>query len=162
LHGAEQTIVLRRADRACSTPRVRAAPDYPIATYAWSIGDGQGATTPTRAVIHVCAQPGIYTATLTVTDQAGCATAIVYTGQTASCNGSSKAITTQTITIAAPAPLVPPASPALSALTVSPRQVSLAGRKVDGKCAKPTTKIAAKPRCKRATQLTIGCFTILA
>ena len=58
---------MRRADRACSTRRVRAAPDYPIATYAWSIGDGQGATTPTRAVTHVYAQPGTYTATLTVT-----------------------------------------------------------------------------------------------
>lgn len=43
--------------------------DGTIASYAWDFGDGELATGPTPA--HVYAQPGTYTATLTVTDDHG-------------------------------------------------------------------------------------------
>src|SRR6185295_16032634 len=43
--------------------------DGTIVGYAWSFGDGATATGPTPA--HAYAQPGTYTATLTVTDDHG-------------------------------------------------------------------------------------------
>jgi YVTN family beta-propeller protein len=142
------------------------SPAYPIATYAWRFGDGATATSSTPTATHVYAKPGIYTVTLTAIDQAGCATALVYNGQTALCNESSKAISAQTITVPAaksvpisslpPAPLGAPARPALSELSVSPLRASLAGRKVNGKCVKPTNTNAGKPRCKRSIQLKIS------
>jgi hypothetical protein len=82
------------------------SPDYAIASYLWEFGDGQTLTSALPAVQHVYAKPGSYTVTLTVTDQAGCALSIVYTGQTASCNGSAKARATQTITV--PPVILPP------------------------------------------------------
>jgi len=42
---------------------------------------------------------GSYTVTLTVTDQAGCSSAFVFTGQTASCKGSAGASVTHTLTV---------------------------------------------------------------
>ena len=67
-------------------------PDGSVALYAWSFGDGgirDGAcrrwsamSTPRR---------GPTAARLTVTDDAGCSTALVFTGQTASCNGGPQA-----------------------------------------------------------------------
>ena len=66
-----------------------------------------------------------------MTDDAGCSTATVFTGQTAYCNGSAAARTTHTITVppvAVPLVAVPPV--AVSNLRVSPKKVSIAGRKV--------------------------------
>ena len=83
------------------------SPDYAIASYVWNFGDGQTQTSALPAVQHVYAKPGSYAVTLTVTDQAGCALSVVYTGQTASCNGSAKARATQTITV--PPLVLPPA-----------------------------------------------------
>ena len=77
------------------------SPDYGIASYLWDFGDGQTQIGPLAAVQHTYAKPGSYPITLTVTDQAGCALSIVYTGQTASCNGSGKARVTHTITVPA-------------------------------------------------------------
>jgi PKD repeat protein len=81
------------------------SPDYAIASYVWEFGDGQTLTSALPAVQHVYAKPGSYSVTLTVTDQAGCALSVVYTGQTASCNGSAKARATRTITV--PSPVLP-------------------------------------------------------
>ena len=75
------------------------SPDYPIASYFWAFGDGQTQTSALPAVQHTYAKPGSYTVTLAVTDQAGCSQAFVYTGQTASCNGSAKALASHTITV---------------------------------------------------------------
>ncbi len=61
------------------------------AGYAWDFGDGQTATTTTATTQHVYAQPGTYTATVTVTDSEGCSTTVIFTGQTADCNGSAAA-----------------------------------------------------------------------
>jgi DNA-binding beta-propeller fold protein YncE len=95
------------------------SPDYAIASYLREFGDGQTLTSALPAVQHVYAKPGSYTVTLTVTDQAGCALSIVYTGQTASCNGSAKARATQTITVP-PAPVIMPPVAAVGKENISP------------------------------------------
>ncbi len=76
-------------------------PDGSIATYAWEFGDGKHAKGSGASVTHTYARPGTYTATLTVTDNEGCSTALIYTGQTASCNGSPLARASEAIVVAA-------------------------------------------------------------
>ena len=72
--------------------------DGTVARFDWDFGDGTTAPdagpTPTHAY-----GPGTYEARLTVTDNTGCSTALVFTGQTAYCNGSGVATTTRTITV---------------------------------------------------------------
>ena len=82
--------------------------DATIATYAWSFGDGSSETTMSPLVTHVYSTAGSYTATLTVTDDSGCSTAFVFTGQTASCNGGPQARVTNKVII--PPPPSPPAA----------------------------------------------------
>ena len=71
-----------------------------VARYDWDFGDGQtlpnGGPTPT----HTYAAPGTYNVTLTVTDDEGCSNTILFTGQTADCNGSGAARSQQTIQVA--------------------------------------------------------------
>jgi 6-phosphogluconolactonase len=62
-----------------------------VASYNWDFGDGTTQTTSSPTTTHTYATTGNHTATLTVTDNAGCSTAKVFTGQTMSCNGSSAA-----------------------------------------------------------------------
>ncbi len=59
--------------------------DGELATYSWAFGDGKSATGAT--VTHTYAIGQDYDATLTTTDDEGCSTVVVFTGQTASCNG---------------------------------------------------------------------------
>jgi YVTN family beta-propeller protein len=77
-------------------------PDGSLARYDWAFGDGQAAPndgpTPSRAY----PRPGTYQATLTVTDNDGCSTTLIFTGQTAYCNGSPSASQTQTLKVAYP------------------------------------------------------------
>ncbi len=61
------------------------------ASYAWTFGDGHSATTTTPSVSHRYAHARHYTATVRVIDDQGCSTKLVYTGQTASCNGGATA-----------------------------------------------------------------------
>lgn len=63
-------------------------PDGTVAEYSWDFGDGGSATTNVPTVNHTYAHVGNYAATLTVTDNEGCSTALIFTGQTALCNGS--------------------------------------------------------------------------
>ena len=74
-------------------------PDYPLASYKWNFGDGESETTSSPTTTHTYAATGPYVATLTVTDGAGCSTAQLFTGQTVSCNGSSKAEVAHTVTV---------------------------------------------------------------
>jgi hypothetical protein len=83
-------------------------PDGTVALHTWSFGDGATQTTMPPLVTHVYANGGTFTAKLTVTDDAGCTTALVFTGQTASCNGGPQAQATQQLTIAAAPPPPPP------------------------------------------------------
>jgi PKD domain len=78
-----------------------------VARYTWRFGDGTSQTTVSPKVTHVYAKPATYTATLTVTDDAGCSTTLVFTGQTASCNGGPRAQTTRQLTIAQLSPPTP-------------------------------------------------------
>jgi YVTN family beta-propeller protein len=74
-------------------------PDGKIVNYAWDFGDGARieGSQPTR--VHRYRKPGEYQVTLTVTDEEGCSTALVYTGQTAACNGSPLAVASTTIEV---------------------------------------------------------------
>ncbi len=74
--------------------------DGQISTYAWDFGDGGHVAGSSATRVHRYRKPGTYTATLVVTDNEGCSTAQVYTGQTASCNGSTAAAASETITVA--------------------------------------------------------------
>ncbi len=75
-----------------------ADPDGEIATYAWDFGDGeQVADGPAQT--HAYTAPGTYTATLKLTDDEGCSTEFVFTGQTASCNGSDVAEASQKVKV---------------------------------------------------------------
>jgi len=73
-----------------------------VARYDWEFGDGTSATDAGPTPRHTYAAVGIYTVTLTVTDNAGCSTSLVFTGQTVSCNGGPGAQETMRVRIAAP------------------------------------------------------------
>jgi YVTN family beta-propeller protein len=68
-------------------------PDGHVALYSWEFGDGEEEITSTPVTEHVYAKPGLYTATLTVTDQESCSTDRLFTGQTITCNGNPAART---------------------------------------------------------------------
>jgi hypothetical protein len=128
--------------------------DYPVASYAWDFGDGHTQTGTDAVVTHTYASPGAYTATLGEVDQAGCSTALVFTGQTASCNGSAKAHAMQTITVMSPilAPVVPPTLvppiAVVSKLKVSPSAVASVrnGKRRAGADVSYTLNVAASVR----------------
>jgi YVTN family beta-propeller protein len=77
-------------------------PDGTIASYGWAFGDGQTMANGGPGPSHVYSAPGSYQATLTLTDNEGCSTEFIFTGQTASCNGSKLASQTQSVTVAYP------------------------------------------------------------
>jgi DNA-binding beta-propeller fold protein YncE len=66
-------------------------PDGTVSRYDWDFGDGSGAADGGANPSHTYRVSGTYRVTLTVTDNEGCSTSVVYTGQTASCNGGSAA-----------------------------------------------------------------------
>jgi PKD repeat protein len=70
-----------------------------VNSYVWEFGDGSVATTTVPNASHVYADPGTYTVKLTTTNLGGCATRLVYTGQSATCTGSPVATTTRTVTV---------------------------------------------------------------
>src|SRR5918996_1559744 len=100
--------------------------DGTVASYVWDFGDGHSDTTGAPAASHTYAAPGTYTVTLTVTDNEGCSTQFVFTGQTASCNGTGVARVQHDVTVPAaakpepPADPVPPAAPSPPAAPPSP------------------------------------------
>ena len=74
-------------------------PDGKIVNYAWDFGDGGHLEGPQTTRVHRYKRPGTYLVTLAVTDAEGCSNALVYTGQTASCNGSAAAVATSAIAV---------------------------------------------------------------
>lgn len=94
--------------------------DGTVSRYDWDFGDGgslaDGGPTPT----HSYPTQGAYTATLTVTDNEGCSTQLVFTGQTAHCNGGSSARVQHDMTVAETPP---------SVADTTPPHVTLRGRK---------------------------------
>jgi YVTN family beta-propeller protein len=101
---------------AFSGPRVRVRPGVPasfnasaskdpdgaVATFGWAFGDRKSASRNAPTIKHAYKTPGRFRATLTLTDDEGCSTAFVFTGQTASCNGSAVATTTKVVKVAFP------------------------------------------------------------
>jgi DNA-binding beta-propeller fold protein YncE len=86
--------------------------DGGVVRYDWSFGDGSGLSTGSPHVSHTYAAPGSYAVSLTVTDETGCSTSLVFTGQTAYCHGTSAATSTRTVTVPpAPSATTLPASP---------------------------------------------------
>ena len=143
-------------------------PDGRVSSYHWDFGDGASQTTTSATTTHTYATANAYTVTLPVTDDAACSTALVFTGQTPYCNASAAARSTRSITVPPPTVTVPPPTmtappptvtvPAatISNLRVSPRRLSLARRKVNGKCVKPTSKNSSNRRCVRAIKLKVS------
>jgi 6-phosphogluconolactonase (cycloisomerase 2 family) len=73
-------------------------PDGTIHNYVWDFGDGSGTKRgPTPQ--HVYHRPGNYQVRLTVIDNEGCSTRLLFTGQTPACLGTSAATTTRTVVI---------------------------------------------------------------
>jgi 6-phosphogluconolactonase (cycloisomerase 2 family) len=63
--------------------------DGKVSTFRWDFGDGTPPTDLAKAgADHTYGLAGKYTATLTVIDNEGCSTKLVFTGQSALCNGS--------------------------------------------------------------------------
>jgi DNA-binding beta-propeller fold protein YncE len=89
-------------------------PDGTVARYDWDFGDGTTAVNAGPMPAHTYGAPGSYTARLTVTDDAGCSTGFVFTGQTASCVGTAAATTTRAVTVP------PTGSPLPSPLSLQP------------------------------------------
>jgi YVTN family beta-propeller protein len=78
-------------------------PDGTVASYAWNfVTEGKTATVAQPETSYVYPRPGKYRVTLTLTDNEGCSTARIFTGQTASCNGSAVASKTEVIRVAYP------------------------------------------------------------
>lgn len=77
--------------------------DGNVARYDWDFGDGNTAVDGGANPEHAYAEPGTYQVTLTTTDDEGCSTEFVFTGQTAHCNGSDVAEVTRSVTVAEPA-----------------------------------------------------------
>jgi DNA-binding beta-propeller fold protein YncE len=75
-------------------------PSSPIVEYSFDFGDGSAVVnTASPTTTHTYSVGGIYTASVTLTDQAGTSTTEVFTGQTVSRNGSGQAETSQTVTV---------------------------------------------------------------
>jgi YVTN family beta-propeller protein len=74
-------------------------PDGKIVEYAWDFGDRHHTHGTKTTVFHRYRKPGTYLVTLKVTDENGCSTERVFTGQTVSCNGSPIATATQAIVV---------------------------------------------------------------
>ena len=74
-------------------------PDGSIASYDWEFGDGSMEEGSNSAPNHTYSSSGTYDATLTLTDNEGCSTEFIFTGQTAYCNGSALARQTQPVRV---------------------------------------------------------------
>jgi DNA-binding beta-propeller fold protein YncE len=124
--------------------------DGSVVRYAWDFGDGSAVATTTSAVAqHAYAGRGVYTVRLTVTDDAGCSAAFVFTGQTAYCNGNAAGTTTRTITV--PEPTAVPGggvaadtvAPVVSGYTLTRKSFVVSRR--------PTSRAGSAARTKKGT-----------
>jgi DNA-binding beta-propeller fold protein YncE len=93
-----------RFDAAAS----RAAAGQTLARFDWDFGDGSGAQNAGPDPSHTYAAGGAYTVKLTLTDDAGCSSAQIYTGQTAVCTGGASAIESHSVAVPSPLTKGPP------------------------------------------------------
>lgn len=73
--------------------------DGQVVRYDWNFGDGTATPDAGPKPAHTYSAPGAYSVTVTVTDSEGCSTGLVFTGLTASCNGSAVARATRTVQV---------------------------------------------------------------
>ena len=73
--------------------------DGTVTQYRWDFGDGTSRTTTVPQTTHTYASPGTFHATVAVTDNEGCSTTFIATGQAVLCNGTSAATTTHDIIV---------------------------------------------------------------
>ncbi|MFD0690253.1 beta-propeller fold lactonase family protein [Actinomadura fibrosa] len=76
-----------------------ADPDGRVVRYDWDFGDGTAVSDGGPGPVHAYQRPGTYTVTLTVTDDEGCSTRLVFTGQSPLCNGTGRARSQQSVAI---------------------------------------------------------------
>jgi YVTN family beta-propeller protein len=76
-----------------------ADPDGTVARYDWDFGDGTTEQDAGPEPDHTYAEAGAYQVTVTETDDEGCSTELVFTGQTSYCNGSEAARATHTVEV---------------------------------------------------------------
>jgi hypothetical protein len=135
-----------------------------VSLYSWNFGDGKSATTSGQRTTHRYSKAGVYTVTLSVTDNEGCSAARIFTGQRVSCNGGSAAVGTAKLDTL-------PAISGLRArrakrgatfryrLTERARvRFSLSrrvtGRRVGGRCRPTSRRNAGRRKCKRLARIT--------
>lgn len=114
--------------------------DGTITSFAWAFGDGKTAASGTPTVSHKFPKPGSYTVQLTVTDNEGCSTNLVFTGQTASCNGGPTATVALPVEVAFPGVKVRCPKHSGGRCSIALFAVSLAR-----KHGKATVKVQSKP-----------------
>jgi hypothetical protein len=143
-------------------------PDGSVARWVWTFGDGQTATTTSPAVSHTYARDGAYVPSVTVVDDEGCSTAFVHTGKQALCNGSPAARAVGAV------PSFDLTEPLISGFKIAKRRRSkskatfrlseaatltaklerrLSGRRVNGRCRRPTRKNRKRRKCARYRSL---------
>jgi PKD domain len=87
-----------------------------VARYDWGFGDGSSGSNAGPSPAHLYAAPGTYTVSLTVSDELGCSTTFIFTGQTAYCGGRPAAQSAQQVVV----PGKDTTPPKISAFTLSP------------------------------------------
>lgn len=73
-----------------------------IRSYQWSFGDHASTRTTRSSISHIYRKAGRFTVTLTTHDRGGCASRMIFTGQTATCSGQTTVTATRTVTITHP------------------------------------------------------------
>lgn len=126
--------------------------DGSIVTYAWDFGDGDDTVTTSPITSHVYASEGDYQASVTLTDDIGCSTSMVFTGRMASCAGGPAAVATRTISVTTPPDC-----------TVTPDAPGCDGGGGDGDGSKPYARLArikVTPKVRRAKRGKVAIFTV--
>ena len=77
-------------------------PDRRVVRYDWDFGDGTTSRDVGAEVRHAYARAGRFRVTVTVRDDEGCGARLVFTGQTALCNGSDTARARVRVTVPRP------------------------------------------------------------
>jgi DNA-binding beta-propeller fold protein YncE len=73
--------------------------DGSVARYHWDFGDGTTQTTADPRTTHLYPWAGTFRATLIVTDNEGCSTGMISSGQAVLCNGAGAATTTHDVVV---------------------------------------------------------------
>jgi hypothetical protein len=90
---------VRVGERVHFDARASSDADGSVRGFRWRFGDGHGHRANRAVTTHRFERPGRYTVRLVVTDDEGCSNRVIYTGQSALCNGGPQAVATYRITV---------------------------------------------------------------